>query len=88
MVIKHVTKGPWGEKPHTATTWYEPFEEMDKIQRAVNFALSYDVTGLCTPGDTRILPLVIQACQNFQRLENHEMEEMIQSGTAYEPLFS
>jgi predicted aldo/keto reductase-like oxidoreductase len=88
MVIKHVTKGPWGEKPHTATTWYEPFEEMDKIQRAVNFALSYDVTGLCTPGDTRILPLVIEACQNFHRLENHEMEEMIQSGKEYEPLFS
>ena len=88
MVIKHITKGPWGEKQHTATTWYEPFEDMDKIQQAVNFALSYDVTGLCTPGDTRILPLVIEACQNFHHLENDKLEGMIQSGKQYEPLFS
>jgi aryl-alcohol dehydrogenase-like predicted oxidoreductase len=58
MVIKTITKGPWGDKQHTATTWYEPFDKNDEIQRAVNFALSYDVTGLCTAGDTRVLPLV------------------------------
>jgi predicted aldo/keto reductase-like oxidoreductase len=88
MVIKTITKGPWGAKQHTATTWYEPFEQMEEIQRAVNFALSYDVTGLCTAGDTRILPLVIKACQDFTRLNKSQMDEMIQSGRQYEPLFS
>jgi aryl-alcohol dehydrogenase-like predicted oxidoreductase len=88
MIIKTITKGPWGEKAHTATTWYEPFVEMDQIQRAVNFALSYDVTGLCTAGDTRILPLVLQACENFQALAEPEREAMIQSAQAFEPLFS
>jgi predicted aldo/keto reductase-like oxidoreductase len=87
MVIKAVTKGPWGEKKKTATTWYEPFEDMDIIQKAVNFALSYEVTGLCTPGDTRILPMVIQACENFTELDHEEMEQMIESGKEYEPLF-
>jgi aryl-alcohol dehydrogenase-like predicted oxidoreductase len=88
MVIKTITKGPWGAKQHTATTWYEPFEQMEEIQRAVNFALSYDVTGLCTAGDTRILPLVIKACQDFTRLNKSQMDEMIQSGRQYEPLVS
>ncbi|MCI0549950.1 MAG: aldo/keto reductase [Anaerolineae bacterium] len=88
MVIKAVTKGPWGEKAHTATTWYEPFDQMDEIQRAVNFALSYDVTGLCTAGDTRVLPMFLKACENFNRLNNFELEEMIKSGKQYEPLFS
>jgi len=88
MIIKHITKGPWGEKKKTATTWYEPFEEGDKIQQAVNFALSYHVTGLCTPGDIRILPLVIEACEHFTPLSEPEIEEMIQSGRQYEPLFS
>jgi aryl-alcohol dehydrogenase-like predicted oxidoreductase len=88
MIIKTITKGPWGEKQHTATTWYEPFEEMDKIQKGVNFALSYDVTGLCTAADTRILPMVLQACENFTRLSKDEMEEMIKSGEQYEPLFA
>jgi hypothetical protein len=65
MVIKTITKAPWGDRPHTATTWYEPFDKMDEIQKGVNFALSYDVTGLCTAADTRILPMVLKACENF-----------------------
>lgn len=88
MVIKFITKGPWGEKQHTATTWYEPFDDMETIQKGVNFALSYDVTGLCTAADTRILPLVLQACENFRRLNGDEIEAMIKSGEQYEPLFA
>jgi predicted aldo/keto reductase-like oxidoreductase len=88
LVIKSITKGPWGDKPHTATTWYEPFDKSDEIQPAVNFALSHDVTGLCTAGDTRVLPLFIKACQNFSRLDKAEMEAMIESGKRYEPLFA
>jgi aryl-alcohol dehydrogenase-like predicted oxidoreductase len=88
MVIKTITKGPWGEREHTATTWYEPFDKMDAIQRAVNFALSHEVTGLCTAGDTRILPLVLKACQNFRRMSDSELAEMIQSAQQYEPLFA
>ena len=87
MIIKHVTRGPWGDKPHTATTWYEPFDKMDEIQKGINFALSYEVTGICTPGDTRILPLALKACENFTRLNTDELEEMIKSGEQYEPLF-
>lgn len=88
MIIKSITKAPWGERQHTATTWYEPFDKLEEIQRAVNFVLSYDVTGICTAGDTRILPLVLQACENFSRLSQEELEEMIKSGAQYEPLFA
>jgi aryl-alcohol dehydrogenase-like predicted oxidoreductase len=88
MIIKAITKAPWGERPHTATTWYEPFDKMDEIQRALNFALSYEVTGFCTAGDTKILPMVLKACENFKRLNTAELEEMIGSGKEYEPLFS
>ena len=88
MVIKSITKGPWGEKQHSATTWYEPFHQMDDIQKGVNFALSYEVSGICTAGDTRVLPLVLKACENFRQLSEVEMEEMIESGKQYEPLFA
>jgi aryl-alcohol dehydrogenase-like predicted oxidoreductase len=88
MVIKTITKGPWGEKQKTATTWYEPFDEMEAIQQAVNFALSYEVTGLCTAGDIRVLPKVLNACQNFSRLNEPEREGMIQSGQQFEALFT
>lgn len=88
MIIKTITKAPWGERPHTANTWYEPFDRQDEIQNAVNFALSYDVTGLCTAGDTRILPMVLKACENFTRLSPSQLEEMIESGKQHEPLFA
>jgi aryl-alcohol dehydrogenase-like predicted oxidoreductase len=87
MVIKSVTKAPWGDRERTATTWYEPFDQMDEIQRAVNFALSYEITGLCTPGDVRILPMFLQACENFVELNHEQMEEQIELGRQYEPLF-
>ena len=88
MLIKTVTKGPWGEKEKTATTWYEPFNQREEIQPAVNFALSYEVTGLCTAGDVKVLPLVLEACQNFSPLSQAEREAMIQSGQQFEPLFT
>ena len=88
MLIKTVTKAPWGEREHTATTWYEPFDKLDEIQRAVNFALSYEVTGLCTAGDTRVLPMVLKACENFVKLNDVEKEKMIGSANQYEPLFT
>ena len=88
MIIKTVTKGPWGEKEKTATTWYEPFDQMEEIQAAVNFALSYEVTGLCTAGDTKVLPMVLKACRNFSPLNQAQREEMLQSGQQFEPLFT
>jgi aryl-alcohol dehydrogenase-like predicted oxidoreductase len=88
MVIKTITKGPWGEKQKTATTWYEPFDRMEEIQQAVNFALSYEVTGLCTAGDIKVLPLVLKACQNFSYVSQPEREAMIQSGQQFEALFT
>ncbi len=88
MIIKSITRGPWGSKAQTATTWYEPFEDEGMIQSAINFALSYPVTGLCTAGDTRILPLFLKACENFTPLSESEKENMIASAVNFEPLFS
>jgi len=88
MIIKSITKGPWGEKTHSAATWYEPFEQMEEIQRAVNYALSHEVTGLCTAGDTRILPMMLKACENFRRLSNDELDAMVKVAAQFEPLFS
>jgi aryl-alcohol dehydrogenase-like predicted oxidoreductase len=88
MIIKTITKGPWGEREHTSTTWYEPFTDAENIQRAVNFGLSYDVTGLCTAGDVRVLPLVLKACENFTPMSESERNALIVEGRQFEPLFA
>ena len=87
MIIKSITRGPWGEKSHSATTWYEPFDQAAEIQQAINFVFSYPVTGICTAGDTQILPMVLQACQNYKKLPSAEIENLIQSGNNFQPLF-
>ena len=88
MIIKSITKGPWGDKPKTHTTWYEPFGDREHIQQAINFALSQDVTGLCSTGDTGILPLFLEACENFTRLSAAEQEALIATAVEFEPLFA
>ena len=88
MIIKSITKAPWGERPHFASTWYEPFNQDEIIQKAINFALSYPVTGICTVGDIKILPRVIAACESFCEMPAPEKETMIAQGKEYEPLFA
>jgi len=88
MIIKSITKGPWGDKPKTHTTWYEPFSDHEHIQQAVNFALSQNVTGLCAAGDVNVLPLFLEACENFNRLSQAEQEALIANVAEYKPLFA
>ena len=88
MVIKSIAKRPWGEQTKTHDTWYQPFTDADQIQQAVDFVLSQDVTGLCTAGDIKVLPLVLRACENFTALTKGEQEELIDNVAECEPLFT
>jgi len=88
MVIKAIAKGPWGDRPKIYNTWYEPFGDASHIRQAVNFALSQDVTGLCTAGDTTLLPLFLKACEQFTPMSAAQQEALIASADEYEPLFA
>ena len=63
MLIKAAARRNWPEPvEHTYTTWYEPFDDQARISAAVAWALSHpEVTGLATPGDVRLLPLIVEA---------------------------
>ena len=87
MIIKSITRGPWGEQIKTHNTWYQPFTDAEYIQQAVNFVLSQDITALCTVGDTRLLPLVLRACDAYVALSESEQESLIATAGTYEPLF-
>ena len=87
MLIKSITKAPWGDRDQKFDTWYEPFTEPEMIQKAVNFTLSQKGTGICTAGDTRLLPLVLNACENFKPMSEEEQEKLIENAQNYLPLF-
>lgn len=65
MIIKSIAQAPWNERPKTHTTWYEPYHTPTTIQEAINFVLSQDVTGVCMAGDITVMPMVLQACEQF-----------------------
>jgi aryl-alcohol dehydrogenase-like predicted oxidoreductase len=88
MVIKALAKAPWGDRPKVYDCWYEPFDEPLMIQKAVDFALSQGVTGLCTTADATILPLFLEACEKFSPMAAEDQEAMIAGAGQYEPLFS
>ncbi len=88
MVLKAIARGPWGEQPHAYETWYEPFDTPETIRAAVDFCLSQPITGLCTAGDTRLLPLILQACERFRPLSEAEQAELIASAAELTPLFT
>jgi aryl-alcohol dehydrogenase-like predicted oxidoreductase len=88
MGIKYIARGPWGEQEKTHTTWYQPLTEGEIIQKAVNFALSQGITGICTPCDATILPDVIAACKDFTPMPEEEQEALIASAASYTPLFA
>ena len=63
MIIKAASRRNWPERAtHAYTTWYEPFDDQERIDAAVAWVLSHpEVTGIATPGDVRLLPLLIEA---------------------------
>ncbi len=88
MIIKAIAKGPWGDRPKVYNTWYEPFDDAAHIQQAVNFALSQDVTGLCTVADVTLLSLFLEACEHFTPISAAQQEVLVASAAEYEPLFA
>jgi predicted aldo/keto reductase-like oxidoreductase len=85
MIIKSVAKAAWSGRPQTYGTWYEPFDDADHVRQAVNFALSQDVTGVCTAGDPAILRLMLAACEWFTPLNHAQQEALVASTAQYEP---
>ncbi len=88
MAIKAVARGQWGSQEHDYHMWYQPFEDPDRIQKAINFTLSQPVTGYCTGGDPTLLPRFLEACADFKRMTQAEQEDLIATADQWEPLFT
>ncbi|RME82941.1 MAG: aldo/keto reductase [Caldilineae bacterium] len=66
QTIKSLCRRPWGRKPQTRATWYEPLEEQADIDKAVHWVLATQPrVFLNTVGDIHILPRVLDAARRF-----------------------
>ena len=89
MIIKAASRRNWPEQTGRAyTTWYEPFDDQDRITAAVAWVLSHEeVTGIATPGDVRLLPLVIEAERHLGEVSRDEAAAVLAGATAYSSPF-
>jgi predicted aldo/keto reductase-like oxidoreductase len=88
MIIKAVTKGAWGEHAKKYTTWYEPWDKPTQIELGVRFALSQPgVTALPSPGDVKLLPMVLDAAAHWRPMDAAEQDALIEQSSVLEPLF-
>jgi aryl-alcohol dehydrogenase-like predicted oxidoreductase len=88
QTIKSITRAPWGDRPHTAATWYEPLRDPVAIDHAVWWVLGRPGIFLNTVGDIEVLPMVLDAASRFQERPSDEEMEEIAERQAMEPLFA
>ncbi len=65
QTIKAVVRAPWGERPESAPTWYEPLTDGHEIDLSVSWVLSQPQTFINTVGDVTLLPKVLDAVARF-----------------------
>jgi aryl-alcohol dehydrogenase-like predicted oxidoreductase len=89
MIIKAVSRRNWpSAAEHTYATWYEPFDDQERITAAVAWVLSHqEVTGIATPGDVRLLPPVIEAERRLDRISARQAEAVLASASDYSSPF-
>jgi len=89
MLIKHVARNLWRDGgTHRYSTWYEPLEEQPLIDAAVAFALQLkEATGLCTAGDIRLLPAMVDAEQRAASMSTQEIDATLSGVEEYESPF-
>jgi aryl-alcohol dehydrogenase-like predicted oxidoreductase len=88
QTIKSITRAPWGEREHTANTWYEPLEEQADIDTAVSWVLGRPGVFLNTVGDIRVLPRVFDAASRFEARPSDEAMQAMFDRLEMAPLFT
>jgi aryl-alcohol dehydrogenase-like predicted oxidoreductase len=87
MTIKTVSRRNWPQgAEHSATTWYEPYDDQATITAAVSWSLAHDeVTGLPTAGDVRLLGMLLEAERD--RVTVDEAERQLAADDEYSSPF-
>jgi aryl-alcohol dehydrogenase-like predicted oxidoreductase len=87
QTIKAITRAPWGDRAHTASTWYEPLRDQAAIDAAVSWVLGRPGVFLNTVGDITILPKVLEAAERFTERPDEAVMRELDATWGLEPLF-
>ena len=75
-VLKATAKAPWGDRPHTHTTWYEPLTDQGEIDRAVAWALNLPIATICSSGDSTVFPKIVSAAERYRDVDAAALQSL------------
>jgi aryl-alcohol dehydrogenase-like predicted oxidoreductase len=89
LVIKAASRRNWpAAAERRYATWYEPFDDQQRITAAVVWTLSHpEVTGIATPGDVRLLPMVLEAARHVGETSPAQAAEVLVGAAGYSSPF-
>src|SRR2546421_7904092 len=87
QTIKSIALRPWMDREHTRSTWYQPLEAPDDIDRAIWWAMGRPGIFVNTVGDVDLLPLVLEAAKRFHEPPDDDAMEALLTRSHTEPLF-
>jgi aryl-alcohol dehydrogenase-like predicted oxidoreductase len=72
QTIKAIARRPWGDRPHTHNTWYQPLERQTDIDTAVQWVLGQPEAFLVSASDMQLLPKILDAAVRFRAAPDDE----------------
>jgi aryl-alcohol dehydrogenase-like predicted oxidoreductase len=87
QTIKGLARGPWATADRTHTTWYQPLEQPEHIERAVHWVIGRPGIFLNTAGDLTLLPRVLEAAARFTRRPSDTEMAALHDSTRMSSLF-
>jgi aryl-alcohol dehydrogenase-like predicted oxidoreductase len=87
QTIKGLARGPWATADRTHTTWYQPLEQPEHIERAVHWVIGRPGIFLNTAGDLTLLPRVLDAAGRFTRRPSDTEMAAMHDSTRMSSLF-
>jgi aryl-alcohol dehydrogenase-like predicted oxidoreductase len=84
MIIKTISMRNWTEDDHRYTTWYEPFDEQEKVTAALAWVLNHpQVTGIATAGEVRLLGMLVAAERDRAGWSEERIAQVLDGVDAY-----
>ncbi|WP_181686600.1 aldo/keto reductase [Halorhabdus salina] len=84
LAIKGFAKGSWPdtaelpEHERSYANWYEPVDEPDVIRDRLNYVLSRGVDTVVTPGDPKLVKMVLSAGDRYEALDEAAQRAIVE----------
>jgi predicted aldo/keto reductase-like oxidoreductase len=90
LALKAMAWRPWEEDEERTNkkTWYKPLPTKETAGQGLRFTLSHPVTAAIPPGHEDLFSMALELAQDFQAMEEEEINAVKEKAMNTKPLFS